>query len=264
MGPALHVAALWLLFAGTHVGLATARIRSALVARLGEHGFRAIYTIVAATTFTLLVRGYAARRFDGAAGLALGDVAWLRWPLQAVVVAGVALVFAGLFSYPQSPSAMFAKTVSEPRGVDRITRHPFFAGSALVAVAHVLLATHLTGAVFMTGYAVLSVLGAWHQDRKLLALRGPAYADYLTVTSFVPFAAALSGRGRIAWRELGPGVVAGGVATALTLRAAHDGIFSAGGAWVIGTVLAGGVIAGLQSWRRERRRARAASPAAAA
>ena len=37
--PAATVALLWLVFGGAHVGLASARVRAALVARLGEGGF---------------------------------------------------------------------------------------------------------------------------------------------------------------------------------------------------------------------------------
>ena len=47
MEPALVVAVLWMLFGGTHIGLATRRVRAALVARLGEGGFTALFSAVA-------------------------------------------------------------------------------------------------------------------------------------------------------------------------------------------------------------------------
>src|SRR5437899_13047458 len=59
--------------------------------------------------------------------------------------------------------------IRAPRGVERVTRHPFFVGVALLASAHVLLATRLVGAVFFAGLAALAILGAWHQDRTLPA-----------------------------------------------------------------------------------------------
>src|SRR5438552_3996435 len=46
MEPALTAALLWLVFGATHVGLATRRVRAALVARPGEHGCPALLTIV--------------------------------------------------------------------------------------------------------------------------------------------------------------------------------------------------------------------------
>jgi len=62
-----------------------------------------------------------------------------------------------------------ALQTAHPRAarVERVTRHPFFVGVALLASAHLLLATRLVGTVFFAGLAALAILGAWHQDRKL-------------------------------------------------------------------------------------------------
>src|SRR3989442_1163101 len=48
MEPALAVTLLWLLFGGTHIGLATGPVRAALVARLDERGFTVLFSAVAA------------------------------------------------------------------------------------------------------------------------------------------------------------------------------------------------------------------------
>src|SRR4030095_11369959 len=88
------------------------------------------------------------------------------------------------------------------RGIEKITRHPFFAGVGLFALAHALLATRLAGTVFFGGLLLLVVVGSWHQDRKLLARRGAPYAAYLANTSAVPFAAVLSGRQQLNWSDV--------------------------------------------------------------
>ena len=49
-------ALLWLLFGGTHVGLAARPIRSRLVRGLGETGFIALYSIVAIIWVTSVER----------------------------------------------------------------------------------------------------------------------------------------------------------------------------------------------------------------
>lgn len=253
MEPALGVALLWVVFGGTHVVLATARIRGALVARLGEIGFVMLYSLIAAASYAALVAYYAGRRFDGAPGLALAHLPVLRSVLTAVVVAGFMLMNAGLFAYPRLPSALFGQPICTPRGIERITRHPFFAGVALFALAHALLTPRLVGAVFTGGFALLALAGARHQDAKLRARRGPAYADYLAATSIMPFVAIVGGRQRLAWRELPLGVLAAGLALALGIRAVHDGLFAHGGAWMIGVLVGGAALAGWQSWRRARR-----------
>ena len=134
-----------------------------------------------------------------------------------------------------------------------MTRHPFFVGVALLASAHVLLATRLVGAVFFAGLAALAILGAWHQDRKLLARRGAPYAGYLAVTSAVPFAAIVARRQHLAWREIPPRGLVLGLALAAALRAVHASIFAHSGAWVIGVVLAGAVLSAGRAWRRAQR-----------
>ncbi len=251
MQPALTVAALWLLFAGTHVGLATRPVREPLAARLGEYGFVALFSIVAAATFTALVVFYADHRFEGAVGLALGRYPILRIALMGAVAAGVVLTV--LLDYPRSPTALFGPPIRSPHGVERITRHPFFAGVALLAAAHALLATRLVGTVFFIGLGSLAVVGAWHQDRKLLARRGRPYADYLAASSAIPFAAIVSGRQHLVLGELRPGTVAAGAGTALLLRLAHDGILARHGLWFLAAVFAGAALSTVRSWRRTRR-----------
>src|SRR5438093_8381613 len=234
MEPALTVVFFWLLFAGTHLGLATGRLRAALHARLGVWGFTVLFSLVAAGAFTLLIRGYAALRFAGAPGLALGTVPALRWPLMAVIVAGIVQATVSLVSYPRSPMAVFGESVRTPYGIERITRHSFFVGIAIVATAHALLATRLVGTVFFAILALFVTVGAWHQDRKLLALRGAPYADYLAGTSALPFAAILAGRQQLVWRELSAGALFAGLVIAVLLRTVHGSILAHDGVWVIG------------------------------
>ena len=252
MEPALGVTLLWLLFGGAHVGLATRRIRAGLVARLGEGGFLALFSLVAASAFALLVRYYAAHRFEGAPGFALGEAAAPRSVLVATIMVGIVLSAGSLAAYPRSPMALFAESAPSPRGIERITRHSFFSGVALWALAHALLATRLVGTAIFGELALLTLIGAWHQDRKLLRRRGQPYADYLAVTSALPFAAVLAGRQRIVWRELPWSAFATGFAVSFALRAVHGSILSHGGAWVTGSVVGGAAILSFESWRRAR------------
>jgi len=256
MGPATMVLLAWILFGGTHVGLSTRAIRGRLVARLGEAGFIALYFLVATVTFTVLVGTYGALRDAGTAGLGAGPS--LRPVLGALVAAGVVLAVAGVVPYPTSAYALFRTAApGEPRGIERITRHPFFVGTALLGVGHALLASRLTGVVFFGGLAVFALAGAWHQDRKLLATRGATHAALMARTSLVPFAAIATGRQRFVARELPLAAVALGVAAAWLLGGpAHAAIMAHGGAYVVLAVVGGGVLAALQSWQREGMRGR--------
>jgi uncharacterized membrane protein len=254
--PVLAVALFWALFAATHVGLGTRRPRAALVARLGEWGFIGLFSLVASVAFALVVRYYAAHQFAGPPGLGLGQTGAVRGVLIALVVAGVTLSVGSLAAYPRSPYALGNERARGAYGLERITRHPFFVGTAVMAGAHALLATRLVGTVFFGGLALFALAGAWLQDRKLLARRGEAYAAFLTVTSFAPFGALLAGRQRLALRELPWTGLAVGLGVAAALRAVHGATFAHGGAWVIGAVVGGAAVLALQSWRRQARSVR--------
>ncbi len=263
MKPALMMTLLCTLFVGTHIGLATRRVRAALVARLGAAGFLVFFSLVAAASFSILVSFYAAHRIEGVAGVALAGVPAAHALLMGAIVLGAVLTVAGLVSYPASPYDLFRPTIQPPRGVERITRHPFFAGVALFALAHALLATRLIGTVFFGGLAFLAIAGPRYQDAKLLARRGQPFADHLATTSFVPFAAILDGRQRMAWRDLPFAALAGGLVLAVILRTVHGSILAYGGVFVIAPGLAAAVVATLQSWWGARRASRSASPPAA-
>lgn len=254
MEPALVVLLLATLFAGTHVGLATRAVRPRLVGALGEGGFFGLYSLVAVLTFWLLVSYYAAHRFEGAPGPGLGAIPLVHGALLVVIAAGFVLMVSGLAVYPRLPMALFGQPIREPYGIERITRHPFFAGTALIGIAHLLLATHLVGVVVMGTLAVLSIAGARHQDAKYLHSRGRPYAEYLAVTSAVPFAAIVDGRQRLVWSELPLAASALGVGVAVVLRSVHASLFADGGRWIVLAVVSGGALASLQSWLRARRR----------
>jgi uncharacterized membrane protein len=253
--PAIVVALLLGFFAATHIGLAALPVRTALVRRFGRWGFEWLYAAVAAVSFAALVAYYAGHRNEGALGIAVGSFPALRALAIAAIAAGMGFVVASLFDYSASPMAVGRDTVREPRGLQRVTRHGFFFGIALLGAAHALLATRAVGAVLMAGLAAFAVAGAAHQDRKLAALRGEPYARYLRLTSFVPFAAAIAGRGPIAWRELPWLAFGAGVALAWLLRMVHGGIFDHGGLYVIAAISGGGLAATALAWLHGRSRA---------
>jgi len=196
MMPAVVVLCAWLLFGGTHVLLSSPPLRDVLARRLGERVFVAVYALIASVSLALLAAAVARFGSDGAPGLRLAAVPAARWALGAVALLGAALAIAGLVNYMRSPMAVLARKQHEtvvlrpPAGVERITRHPFFVGLALLMGAHALLASTLAGAVFFAGFAALALAGIPMQDRKLRAKHGGVYDAYLAATSALPFAAA--------------------------------------------------------------------------
>ena len=253
MEPAYVIAVLSLLFVGTHIGLATERVRGALTSRLGADGFLVFYSAVAAITFSVWVAYYATHRFEGAAGPGLGALSATHWSLMVMLFGAFAIMVPGLLAYDRQPTALFTQRIRGARGITRITRHPFFVGVTMMAAAHTLLATYLVGSVFFGALALLALAGARHQDAKLLLRHGQPYADYLAETSFLPFAAIVRRRQRLVLSELPLLALAFGLAVALALRHWHESILADAGIWVITALLAGAVLATLSARRRATR-----------
>jgi len=240
MAPVTSIVVCWLLFGGAHVGLAARPVRSAVVGRVGEGGFRLLFFVVAALTFTLLTRTYALHAQAGPPGIGMLVGAGLRPVLWTIAGLGAVLAVAGLVAYPASPMELAATRVPRPTRLARITRHPFAVGLTMVGLAHVALASHSTGTVFFGGLALFAMLGTWHQDRKLLATRGGAYADYCRETSVVPFAAILAGRTAFTARDVPVVPLAIGVLATALLRWAHPSLLAWDGMAIVAAVVGGG------------------------
>jgi uncharacterized membrane protein len=255
MEPWLGMTLCWGLFAVTHIGLTTLPVRGPLVRRLGERRFGILFSLIASCSYALAIAYYAQHRFEGAAGLGLGHVAALRWALSGLICVGVMLMAATFAGYAHSPYAVLGDgVVRSARGIERVTRHPFFVGLSLVALAHCLLATRLIGTVFAAGLVAVSLVGAWHQDRKHLARRGQPFADYLSATSMLPFGAIVSGRQRLESGEIPWNALLAGAALAAGLRWLHASLFAYGGAIVIAATIGGAAIIAVQDALLARRR----------
>jgi uncharacterized membrane protein len=263
MDPVLRVAFAVALFAISHIGLGWPPVRQFLVARLGRWGFTLLFMLVAWITFGSAVATYATYAEAGPAGLALGAHPAARLALVAAIVLGVMLMIGAFAGYVSSPYSMGGESVREPRGLERVTRHPFFVGTALLGGAHALLATRMVGAVLMGSLALFALLGAWFQDGKLLALRGEPYAAYRAASSTLPFVAIAAGRQRLVSSELPYGTLLLGVALAWLLRSLHGHLFAHGGAYVIAALVIGPLVILFSEWRRDRRSRRPPSTVAA-
>lgn len=89
-----------------------------------------------------------------------------------------------------------------PTGVLKITRHPVMWGITFWGISHALANGHLEGMVFFGSLAALALIGAFHIDYRKTKRLGDQWRDYVSVTSFFPFGALLSGRTRVEKTEI--------------------------------------------------------------
>lgn len=207
--------------------------------------------------FAALVAGYASVHGTGPRGLDLGAVPLLDGLLVGALVAGWSLMLAALApgAYLDSNYAKPGERARPPRGLERITRHPFFAGLVIFMSAHALLAQHLTGTVFAAGFVALAALGAMHQTRKLLGSR-PGFDEYVAQSSAVPFLAILRGRQRFVAREIPWIPLLAAALSAYPLRLVPHHVFDFYGAPFFLPFLVGPAIFELVALPRAARRAR--------
>jgi uncharacterized membrane protein len=223
MKEAFWVLLWWVLFGGAHLLLSSSSVRPKLVARLGERPFLGLYSLVALVTFIPLVGFYFHHKHTGPQLWRMLGPYLLARDLNLVLMAlAFVLLVNGLVARP--PSSMVASGTPEAYGITRITRHPTFAAFFLFGLAHCLVNGTFTDLMFFGGFVVFSWVGAVHQDsRKVVDV--PGYAGFKEVTSFVPFAAIISGRQPFNLRELSWGLVVLSLVIFYVVRAFHPQLF---------------------------------------
>ncbi len=189
--------AVWLLL---HL-LVAGVFRPVLVARVGESGFRGLFSLLSALSLGAMIWTYVQ-----------APLVWL-WPPSPVLNFAATLLMLPAFLLlamalrPSNPTLAGADLLLRGRlpviGITRVTRHPMLWAFALWALAHLLangdLATQLlAGAVLLT-----ALNGMFSIDRKNRRRLGEAYVAFEHQTSIVPFAAILQGRNMLRFREIG-------------------------------------------------------------
>ena len=211
----------WLLFAGFHLLLSSGPVRGRLIEGVGLKTFKGVYSLIALATFFALFWTY----FHGKhAGPLIFDRSLPARHVTELVML-VSVLFLVLAHGSKSPATTAADMTgdrpSSPTGIHRITRHPLNTGFALFGLAHMLVNPTVGDWIFWGGFPVFAVVSAIHQDRRMLAAGSPEFWSFYGQTSFLPFAAILFGRQRMAWNELRWRGVAIGVVIYVLLRLIH-------------------------------------------
>ena len=210
---------LLLLFASSHMLLSSRNIRSRLVARLGDKGFLAAYSVIALAVFAALVYYYLTHRHAGPLLWSVPRSGAVEFALVFANVVGFVLIAAGVAT--PSPASVAGAPRDEPGGVHRITRHAVFMGLGIVALAHAISNGWASDVAFFGGLVVFVLVGSRHQDRRKLAAGDERFERFHAATAFIPF----TGRGALrGLMELPPIPVVIGVAVALVARYLHPSV----------------------------------------
>jgi uncharacterized membrane protein len=219
-------------FAGSHFALSSIRVRAALVAALGEAGFRAVYSLAAVATLVWTVWAYgAAPRVElWKADMGLTHVAAVLMPLACILaVAGMTTRTVTMVG-----GEALAKSPHPVAGIATVTRHPFLWAVTLWAMAHMAANGDVASLILFGGMALLALGGMAHIDHRRRLSLGAGWGPVAMTSSVIPFLAAIQGRNRVDWRGIGWGRLAGGLGLAVALPFLHP--------WVSGKTIVPDVV----------------------
>lgn len=199
-----------LAFVLLHLGVAGTRLRDPVVATLGARLYTILFSLASAAGIWWLASAY-----NHAPYLALwGQPEWWKLVADVLMLPAFLLVVTGLLT--PNPTAVGQQGLADqpPRGVVRVTRHPFLIGVALWAVLHLVANGDVASVSFFGTFLAVAVAGPLSIDAKRRrALGAPAWSGFASRTSVLPFAAIAAGRNtfdpaEIGWWRIAAGVLA--------------------------------------------------------
>lgn len=222
-GTIQHLLAAAITFAMGHLVLAHLPIRSALIGRLGERGYRGLFALASIPPLIWTCVAYA-----HAPNIRL----WEPGPVGvgiAMIGGPVALFLIVASMRIQSPTSAGGVTTIEGEfavaGITRVTHNPQLWAIAIWSVSH-LIGTGTAAATILFGaLALTAILGSYHLDARMAATGGERWSRFAAQTSNTPFAALLGGRTKWVRGEVKPSAVVIAVILSLVFVAAHPLLF---------------------------------------
>ena len=199
-------------------------LRPGLVAMLGERAYLGLYSVVALAVLAWMIWAYARAPYER---IWVGDE-FKVWALALMPVSLVLLVAGGMTRNPSAVRQESAlRSMGEPRGILRVTRHPIQWGIALWALLHLVARGDTASLIFFGGFALLAILGTALIDARKNRALGADWQRFASVTSNFPFAAIRQGRNHFSFDEIGWKKVSIGLAAYLVLIFVHPYLFGA-------------------------------------
>jgi uncharacterized membrane protein len=211
------------LFVASHLALANPPLRDGIVARIGERGFLALYSVVAIALFVWLLFAFGAAPY---VELWWPSVGLRHIPLVVMPFAFILVVCGNVTPNPTAVRQERLLDDAEPaRGIIKITRHPTMWGIALWAASHIAANGDLAAVILMGAMLIVALAGMVLIDRKKRAKAPEQWARFAAVTSVVPFAALIGGRTKLRVAEIGWGKIGFGLVLYALFLAAHRWLF---------------------------------------
>lgn len=217
-------AVFWVLL---HFILAGSPLRWAVSAKIGENGFRGLFSALSAVGIVWLAIAYRqATSPDSFYGIRLPDP-WMMW-MPAVLMVPGAVFFVGALTTKNPTMVMGERHLAEAepaRGVLRITRHPMLWTFLLWAVGHFFANGDLASFFLFGSIMIVAAGGMGSIDRKQARRDPEGWKRFAAVTSVMPFLAIASGKNRLVFSEIGWSRIGLAAALWIAIVAIHPLVF---------------------------------------
>jgi uncharacterized membrane protein len=220
-GTISHLALATIVFVGAHIALSSHPIRDRVIDRVGARPFLALYSVAVALPFAWMIAAYIAAPYIE---LWFAPTAVKHLTLSVMIPAAIMIVASLSPNNPAVAGAPTPNLSDGPKGIFRITRHPFMWGVALWAITHLMANGDSASVILFGGLAGLAVGGTMHTDSRKRRQLGAAWTLYARQSSHLPFLAIAQGRTRLIWSEIGWRPTILGIGLYLVLLIAHEPI----------------------------------------
>ena len=189
-----------LFFIAIHLGVAGTTLRDAAVQRLGLRAYMVVFSLASVAGIVWLIVAYRTAPYWPIWGML---EAW-KPVMLVLMLPAFLLVVIGLAT-PNPTAVAQEKLVDQPpRGIVRITRHPFLMGVALWSALHLVGNGDAASLMLFGALFVVAAAGTVSIDAKRRRTLGPqAWDEFARRTSILPFAAIAAGRNTMSGAELG-------------------------------------------------------------
>ena len=215
----------WLMFGGTHIIGSSIPVRTYLIRRVGNLGFKGVYSLVALATFIPLCYYYFNHKHAGYILYNSGN--FMQLPAQLLMLAAFITLLQGLVSAnPMTTQAeLSGRFINSGHGIQRITRHSQNVSFGLFGLAHLLVNPYMGDWIFFGGFIVYGIVSAMHQDRRLRATGPVQVKEFMADTSAIPFAAIIRGKQRFGLEEYYPPALVASTVLFILLKLLHPMLF---------------------------------------
>jgi len=176
-------------------------LRSALVAKVGERGFRGLFSLLSAVGLAWIIVAYLN-----------APVVELFQPTKGVKhlsfsITLVGMLFAVIGMLTPNPSSIGQELLlareNPAIGIQRVTRHPFLWGVMLWAASHMIANGEAAALMLFGSFLATAAVGTVQIDAKRRRLQPDNFARYEAMTSNVPFVALFQKRAKVTLRDIG-------------------------------------------------------------